>query len=278
MQHLTAIIRSVSFKIIPKWNKYMPTAPLTRPKIESFSFGEGFGERRVVYFPSCINRTMGKSIDYRKEEVALTQKTVELLQRAGYHVIYPENPDGLCCGMAFGSKGFKEEGLRKSRELESALFKASEGGKYPVLFDMSPCCYTFHENCRNKSLKIYDPIAFMLEFVMSRLQIKRQIDKAVIFPVCSVKKIGMEEKLLELAKLCAKEVTFIETNCCGFAGDRGFTFPELNAHGQRHLAEQIPPDCTEGYSTSRTCEIGMTEHSHGISFKSIFYLIDEVTK
>jgi D-lactate dehydrogenase len=280
MQRLTAIVRSVSFKIIPKWNKYMPAGtppkpPLTPPKGEDRSL---FRERSVVYFPSCINRTMGKSIDYCKEEVALTQKTVELLQRAGYHVIYPENPDSLCCGMAFGSKGFKEEGLRKSRELESALFKASEGGKYPVLFDMSPCFYTFHENCRNKSLKIYDPVEFMLEFVMSRLQIKRQIDKAVIFPVCSVKKIGMEEKLLELAKLCAKEVTFITTNCCGFAGDRGFTFPELNAHGQRHLAEQIPHGCTEGYSTSRTCEIGMTEHSRGISFKSIFYLIDEVTK
>jgi D-lactate dehydrogenase len=290
MQRITTFLRSISFKIIPKWNKFLPkgtekSKPLpihqlqkNTPLLHEEGLREGFLSDSVVYFPSCINRTMGKSIDYGREEVALTQKTVELLQRAGYNVIYPENIDNLCCGMAFGSKGFKKEGLHKSIELESALLKTSENGKYPVLFDMSPCFYTFRENCRDINLKIYDPVEFMLKFIMSRLPVRRQVEKAVIFPVCSVKKTGMEKKLLELAKLCAKEVTCIETNCCGFAGDRGFTFPELNAHGQRHLKEQIPCDCKEGYSTSRTCEIGMSEHSGGISFKSIFYLIDEVTR
>jgi D-lactate dehydrogenase len=87
----------------------------------------------------------------------------------------------------------------------------------------------------------------------------------------------MEQNLTKLAQLCAKKVISVDSNCCGFAGDRGFTYPELNAHGQRHLEEQIPEACHEGYSTSRTCEIGMSEHSH-VNFKSIFYLIDEVTR
>lgn len=117
----------------------------------------------------------------------------------------------------------------------------------------------------------------MLDFVMPKLEIKHPRNIVTVFPVCSVKKIGMEQKLLQLAKLCSKEVAFVETNCCGFAGDRGFTYPELNAHGQRHLNEQIPAGCKDGYSTSRTCEIGMSEYSD-INFKSIFYLIDEVTK
>jgi hypothetical protein len=51
----------------------------------------------------------------------------------------------------------------------------------------------------------------------------------------------------------------------------------LNEHGLKELKGQIPANCKEGYSTSRTCEIGMETHS-GINFKSIFYLIDEVTK
>ncbi|MDR2233385.1 MAG: FAD-binding oxidoreductase [Tannerella sp.] len=273
MSAVSSLLRKISFQKIPSWNPYFPKGSILPP----LSPRRGAGGE-VVYFPSCINRTMGKSADYDKNEVELTQKTVELLQRAGYTVIYPESLDNLCCGMAFSSKGFKEEGSRKSLELEAALLKASENGKYPILFDMSPCFFTFMEANRNTSLRVYDPIAFMLEFVMPKLNVKLKKAKVAVFPVCSVKKIGMEDNLLRLAELCAEEVTIIESNCCGFAGDRGFTFPELNAHGQRHLKEQIPHECHEGYSTSRTCEIGMNEHSGGISFKSIFYLIDDVTK
>lgn len=273
MGGIASTMRTLSLKTIPKWNKDMPKGA---SKIKDMIINEGQVDK-VVYFPSCINRSMGKSNGYEKGDVELTKKTQELLQRAGFTIIYPEGINSLCCGMAFSSKGLKEEGARKSKELENALLKASENGKYPILFDMSPCFYTFHEAYESKDLKIYDPIEFMLDFVISKLEIKHPRNIVTVFPVCSVKKIGMEQKLLQLAKLCAKEVAFVDTNCCGFAGDRGFTYPELNAHGQRHLNEQIPAGCKDGYSTSRTCEIGMSEYSD-INFKSIFYLIDEVTK
>ncbi len=273
MSGIASTMRTLSLKTIPKWNKDMPKGA---SKIKDMVINEGQVDK-VVYFPSCINRSMGKSNGYEKGDVELTKKTQELLQRAGFTIIYPEGINSLCCGMAFSSKGLKEEGARKSKELEKALLKASENGKYPILFDMSPCFYTFHEAYENKDLKIYDPIEFMLDFVMPKLEIKHPRNIVTVFPVCSVKKIGMEQKLLQLAKLCSKEVAFVDTNCCGFAGDRGFTYPELNAHGQRHLNEQIPAGCKDGYSTSRTCEIGMSEYSD-INFKSIFYLIDEVTK
>lgn len=273
MGGIASAMRTASFKTIPKWNKDMPQGA---HKIKEGAVNNGQIDK-VVYFPSCINRSMGKSKGYEKDDVELTKKTQELLQRAGFTIIYPEGINSLCCGMAFSSKGLKEEGTRKSKELEEALLKASDNGKYPILFDMSPCFYTFHEANQNQTLKIYDPIEFMLDFVMPKLQVKHPRDIVTIFPVCSVKKIGMEQKLLQLAHLCSKEVALVDSNCCGFAGDRGFTYPELNAHGQRHLNEQIPADCKDGYSTSRTCEIGMSEYSD-INFKSIFYLIDEVTK
>lgn len=266
-------MRSISGNRIPKWNKYMPKGGR---KIKHSVANEGKTDK-VIYFPSCINRTMGKSKDYAKGDVELTRKTEQLLTRAGYTIIYPENLNNLCCGMAFSSKGYKEEGSRKLKELEDALYKASDGGKIPILFDMSPCFYTFLQGYTNKVIKVYDPIEFMLKYVMPKLSVKNPRESVTIFPVCSVKKIGMEQNLKALAEMCSKKVTYVQTNCCGFAGDRGFTYPELNEHGQRHLKEQIPADCNEGYSTSRTCEIGMTEYSD-INFKSIFYLIDEVTK
>ncbi len=274
MNRIATGVRKISGNTIPQWNKNMPRGAL---KITQLSVNEN-SERKVVYYPSCINRSMGTAKGYEKEDLALTQKTEELLKRAGFGIIYPEGINNLCCGMAFSSKGLKEEGVRKSQELEDALYKASEQGKFPILYDMSPCFYTSHENFKKyENMKIYDPIEFMSDYVMPHLTVKTPRKQVSIFPVCSVKKIGMEEKLVKLSKMCADEIILVQSNCCGFAGDRGFIVPELNKHGLRELEGQIPASCHEGYSTSRTCEIGMNEHSH-VTFKSIFYLIDEVTK
>jgi len=64
-----------------------------------------------------------------------------------------------------------------------------------------------------------------------------------------------------------------EVGCCGWAGDKGFTVPELNAHALRDLRAALPAGCADGYSTSRTCEIGLAHHS-GVPYRSIAYLVD----
>jgi len=37
------------------------------------------------------------------------------------------------------------------------------------------------------------------------------------------------------------------------------------------------PHCADGYSTSRTCEMSLSNHS-GIDFRGMVYLVDEATK
>ncbi|MGA7279661.1 MAG: hypothetical protein WBW79_17115, partial [Desulfocapsaceae bacterium] len=64
--------------------------------------------------------------------------------------------------------------------------------------------------------------------------------------------------------------------CCGFAGDRGFNFPELNKSALDGLEEAVA-SCEVGYSTSKTCEVGLSLHG-GIPYRSILYLVDEVTE
>jgi D-lactate dehydrogenase len=199
-----------------------------------------------------------------------------LLNKGGFEVIYPEKLNDLCCGMAFSSKGYVEAGQKKSDELEATLLKASENGKYAVLCDMSPCLYTMRENM-SSVLKLYEPVEFILEHLIPNLEITPLKETITVFPVCSMKKMGLEGKLKELAEKCAARVIVPEVNCCGFAGDRGFTFPELNQHGLRDLKIQLPPDMKKGYSNSRTCEIGLSLHS-GISYKSIVYLVDQVSR
>jgi len=229
----------------------------------------------VVYFPSCINRVMGVSKEHRNEK-QLSEKMVELLNKGGFEVIYPENLNSLCCGMAFLSKGFTEAGTTKSNELEASLLKASENGRYPVLCDMSPCLFTMKENMKS-DMKLYEPVEFILEYLMPNLEITPLQEPITVFPVCSMKKMGLEDKLVELAEKCAAKVVVPETNCCGFAGDRGFSFPELNKHGLRDMKTQLPEGIRYGYSTSRTCEIGLSLHS-GISHQSIIYLVDKVSR
>ena len=271
MLSISQLLRKASGEAIPLWNPYMPWGA---HRIKTVNDIDKTRNRKVVYFPSCINRAMGVSKDYN-EEVQLTTKMVQLFHKAGYEVIYPVNINNLCCGMAFLSKGFTDAGLKKSGELEAAIMKASNMGEYPVVCDMSPCLFTMKENF-TRGIKLYEPVEFILDNLLPFLEIVPVNETVTVFPVCSTKKMGLEDKLLKLARLCATDVIIPETNCCGFAGDRGFTFPELNRHGLRELRGQLDENVKNGYSTSRTCEIGLSLHT-GITYKSIVYLVDIVS-
>ena len=272
MKGISGGLRTYSGNRIPQWN---PCMPLGASKIDiKKSTGLSTG-RKVVYFPSCINRTMGVSRENRREK-QLSAMMLQLLNKGGFEVIYPENLNKLCCGMAFLSKGYTDAGMKKSKELETALVQATENGKYPVLCDMSPCLFTMKENLTEK-LRLYEPVEFIMEHLLPHLEITPLQETITVFPVCSMKKMGLEHKLAQLAQICAAKVVIPETNCCGFAGDRGFSFPELNNHGLTDLKSQLTSvDILQGFSTSRTCEIGLSSHS-GISHQSIVYLVDRVS-
>ena len=196
--------------------------------------------------------------------------TAAVLEAAGYQIIYPEKMDSLCCGMLFSSKGYVEAGKQASDTLKAALIKASENGKYPILCDMTPCLYTMKSNFGD-ALPLYEPTEFLDKFVMDHLTLKPVDEKVALFAVCSAKKMGVDPCLKRVAERCAREVVVVDSNCDGFAGDRGFLFPELNEHGLRDLKRQIE-GCDEGVAVSRTCEVGLSRNS-GIVFKSIVYLV-----
>lgn len=271
MTGISSGLHKISGEKIPEWNPYMPAGA---KKIRKTGEAKSDGLLKVVYFPSCINRSMGVSKDY-KNEIQVSEKMIQLLRKAGYEPVFPENLNNLCCGMAFLSKGYTGAGEKKSAELESALLKASKNGKYPVLCDMSPCLYTMRENMKSR-LHLYEPVEFISTYLIPRLKINPLDNPITVFPVCSMKKMGLDGKLADLARICAKKVIIPEANCCGFAGDRGFTFPELNRHGLINLKSQVPEEIKEGFCNSRTCEIGLSLHS-GISYKSIIYLVDKVS-
>jgi len=276
MEVVSSILTRLTKGKIPGWTRYMPKGA------DSIVLGKSFlretdklNELPVVYFPSCINRTMGISSDY-KEKDSLTSRTQSLLYKAGCRILFPENLSNLCCGMAFDSKGFKEDGMKKAKELELALLKVSEDGRHPILVDMSPCLYRMKQ-ILDKRLKLYEPVEFILKYLKDRLEFHQTDEVISIHSTCSSIKMELSGNFLELARLCSSNVIVPRgVECCGWAGDRGFTYPELNKSALSKLKEGIPENCNRGFSTSRTCEIGLSLHS-GINYESIIYLVDECT-
>ena len=270
METVTKTFRDLSRNTLPKWSITMPKATSI-----NINFEQKVSDKKVVYFPSCITRSMGLN-DASQEEKQLFDVTVELLQKAGYQILFPQNLPNLCCGMPFSSKGFNDAAHTKSAQLEDALLHVSEFGEYPILCDTSPCTKKMLESFSHK-LNIYEPIEFALEFLTKELEFTAIEEPITIHTTCSSRKMGLEDKFNSLAKLCSTNVIIpADVKCCGFAGDRGFNFPELNKSALRYLKEQTS-GAKMAFSTSKTCEIGLSDES-GLDYNSIFYLVNKVTK
>lgn len=231
---------------------------------------------KVVYFPSCINRTMGVTPEKHKDIAPLVDTMVKLCHKAGFEVIFPKGMDSLCCGMIWESKGMPAIADEMTEKLEKALLKASENGKYPVLCDQSPCLHRMRNHI--KSMHLYEPAEFISKFLAPNLEFHPTNEPIAVHVTCSTRQMNLGPVIINLAHRCSNNVTVPpEVGCCGFAGDKGFMYPEINKWALRKLRPCLErAGVKAGYSNSRTCEIGLTTNS-GISYKSIVYLVDECT-
>jgi D-lactate dehydrogenase len=231
-------------------------------------------ERAVVYFPACAVRTMGHARG-DPDPRPVSQVMISLLDKAGYDVRLPQGLGGLCCGLAFESKGFPRQADEKAQELERALLLASDGGRLPVVCDTSPCAQRMKATL-DARLSIFESAEFVHDRLMERLRFTRVPGPIAVHLTCSAIKMGLEPKLRALAAACAEKVVIPPTGCCGFAGDKGFTTPELNASALKDLRAAVE-GCARGYSTSRGCEIGLSTHA-GIPYQSLVHLVDACTQ
>ena len=265
----TAVGRALHRLGAPLWTPALPAPHSMR------RFAQPASDKKVVYFPSCLNRTMGR--DRRATATDLVDTVVALFNRCGYEVIFPDNMSRLCCGMIWESKGLPDVANRKTAELEAELIKASEQGRWPIVCDQSPCLHRMREH-----MKRVRPLE-LLEFIHDRLAPELTFtptdEPVALHLTCSSRLMGLNDKIVSLARRCSTHVLIPEgVGCCGFAGDKGFTHPELNAYALRHLRTQVEAaGVKRGFSNSRTCEIGLSNNS-GVPYQSLVYLIDECTQ
>jgi D-lactate dehydrogenase len=241
--------------------------------------------RAVVYFPSCLTRIVGA---LPGEDVLPPARAMdEVLRWAGFAVRLPEGVSGLCCGMAFASKGYPDAARAAARKTAEALWRATSGGRLPVVTDASPCAGTLTDLVAaalkesGREVRMLDFPSFWAREVLPGLaDPPRRKGTAILHPTCTLIKSGGVADLLAVARAHADAVEVpLFAECCGFAGDRGFLVPELTASATaaetaevRRLLEREPgAGC---YSTCRTCEIGMSR-AVGRPFRSLLHLVHE---
>ena len=91
--------------------------------------------------------------------------------------------------------------------------------------------------------------------------------------------MNLDGKLRRIAEACARRVDVpLAAGCCGFAGDRGLSYPELTAAATRAEAAELAKESYDGfYSTSRTCEIGL-RRATGRPWQPLWDLLERATR
>jgi len=267
---------------IPVWHKFMPTGGRGLPVIRIKNSDE---KDELVYFASCLNRGMNK-IPGETSKVSTSKAFVQLLQEAGIHPIYPDHIEDLCCGTPYSSKGFTKAYKLMAETTVRSLWKTSNHGELPIVVDTSPCTFKMqHYDTilegeyleQWQALNIVDIIAYLNDTLIPRLDLKHKVDKIILHPTCSSRKMGLEGKMLAIGEACAETAVIPEdTGCCGFAGDRGFLVPELTEHATRDEGAEVRQHkgMNGHYSTSRTCEMGMSNATDE-TYSSLIHLVHQ---
>jgi D-lactate dehydrogenase len=239
----------------------------------------------AILFPSCVSRTIGL-LPGESNGRSVPEAMVAVAARAGQRLHIPRTICQHCCGMPFGSKGYRDAQAIAANGTIAELWSASKEGSLPVVVDTSPCAYamtsgeglTDENRERLARLRILDGPAYFNTNVLPSLAVRKRPGTAVLHPVCSLVKMGNVPALTALATACSERV-FIppSSGCCGFAGDRGFLVPELTESATRIPAAEVRAVAADGhYSSSRTCEIGMSRAT-GRTYQSWIHLLDWAT-
>jgi D-lactate dehydrogenase len=255
----------------------------------------------AVYLPSCTNRIFGPTpadgpktgarvvFSARRPRGSLVEALVEVSGRAGLPVWIPEDVAGSCCGLPWSSKGFGDAHRHKANEMVERLWVWSGEGALPIVIDAASCTQSLaepgegvlsEENAgRLARLEILDSVAWAHDRLLPRLEVSGKVASAAVHPTCATRHMGLAPRLRNLAAALADDVYVPpSSNCCGFAGDRGISHPELTESATRPQAEELAGRHFDAHlSSNRTCEIGLSRAT-GEPYESVILLLERLTR
>jgi D-lactate dehydrogenase len=291
MTRITTVLRKIS-PSIPLWTAQLQSPPSLRKLKTQFRHVKdneqqvdqsNSGKKSIVYFPSCISRTLGT---YENKNKNAIDTFLSICSKTNTQVIVPHQVSNACCSQIFSSKGYRKAQEYSANKTIEMLWDASNEGDFPVVVDISSCTHTLLKtrnvlSAENRkkfdALRILDTIDFLHDEVLAIATKGNKKKKIVLHPVCSVKNMNIEQKLLNIASHFSEEVIVpAQAGCCGMAGDRGFLFPELTASATAAEAKALEGETCEGYySTTKTCEMTLSDAVKK-NYTSILYLADEL--
>jgi D-lactate dehydrogenase len=183
-----------------------------------------------------------------------------------------------------------------ANRLVEALWRWSEGGRLPVMCDVTSCARTMLVELereqfgareqllsdanleRYAQLRIVDLAEWLHDDVLPRVEVRRTKGSVLVHPTCACTELGVDAKVAAVAAACAEEVVVPwALGCCGAGGDRGFLYPELADAAVHDEAAEVAGRVFDGaYSLAKTCEIVLSERT-GRTYESLVYLVDETT-
>ncbi len=243
----------------------------------------------AVYVPSCTNRIFGSAAAGSAERAWVVEAMVAVSARAGLPVWIPEDVVGSCCGLPWSSKGFGEAHRQKANEMVERLWEWSGEGALPIVIDAASCTGSVadpgdgvlsDENAeRLGKLEILDSVAWAHDRLLPWLEVGEKVGSATVHPTCATRHLGLTHRLEALADALADDV-FVppSATCCGFAGDRGISHPELTAAATAPEASEVAGRHFDArLSSNRTCEIGL-ERATGEPYESVILLLERLTR
>ena len=266
---------------LPKWNAAVPHVPSHLPVTRQDAAD-------YVYFPSCISRQMGVP---QAGISSLAETMVTVAWRAGVSLWIPEDVEGNCCGMPFGSKGYTAANRATRQRTLERFWGWSEHGRLPIIIDTTSCTYTLRQYQDNlealsqaerdifEKLTLLDGLELMHDVLLPALKIRPVAENVVLHPNCSARKMNLQGKMTAIARQCSRDVTVpLHLDCCAFAGDRGLLFPELTAAATWLESAEVKAQAYDGYYSSNiTCEIGMSLATQQ-NYRSIVYLLEQASR
>jgi D-lactate dehydrogenase len=254
----------------------------------------------AVYLPSCTNRifapttpadgTRSGDIDrFEARRPSVLEAMVELSRRAGLPVWIPPDSVGSCCGLPWSSKGFDEAHRHRANATVADLWRWSGEGALPIVIDAASCTQAIaepgdgvlsEENAeRLAGLEILDSVAWAHDRLLPWLEIEEKVGSATVHPTCATRHMGLAPRLRSLAAALAEDVYVAPSaTCCGFAGDRGISHPELTAAATAPQAAELAGRELDAHlCNNRTCEIGLTRAT-GEPYESFLFLLERSTR
>ena len=288
--------------------KFLPYIPHSLPRANAYRLeskdSNAQSQVAIIYFSTCINRSFAPQSSL-KDTRALQEVFESLCEKAGVSVVYPQNLSNLCCGKAY--KDYPQSAEAKRKEVYSALESSvkelqSKGVKQiHIVCDHSACSYELKESIKelDSTLTILDMPECIESTLLPRLHITPLDEDIALYAMCATRKGKWDKSLESIAKTCTNGEVIVhsKTQCCGFAGNKGFICSELNTSALRELSEfyankqrmdssvesttqnntQRHKKLRLGFSSSSTCEIGLNDKTN-IIWQNLIYLVDRVSK